>query len=609
MNRFKKVVICLLLCFASSGLISCGKITPQEENKTQKVFVDSISFELERNILDVNETTKVTNIQVNPNNATNKKITFYSEDLSIAKISGETVSAIGYGSTFIVGSSLENPDVIYKVKIEVAKIHVTELNLSLNKSEIEIDEYATASVSVLPNTAINKDYEIIANPTGIVKIEGDKITGEKTGVVSLKAKSIDSGVESNSLYLQVKDITARGISLECNKTSLMVGETSALSYSIQPESVTDKQVSFKTESGKTNIISISQTGLVTANGVGEDYAVIYMTNKTEVFNKIKFTVVSVPATGLTVSVSKTEIEALEEVQIIAQVSPSDASDKSVAYETKSGKTNIIKVSKTGLVTGISPGNDGVICYLVGNPSIKKEIAFTVKETLPGEITVTELSKTIYAKDTYQINAKVLPENATDKALSYSLVDRNDYSNKGQRFESGQDCTINLSSSYLRKETMHIDICFDKQQTKQKISLMLGQGWNKYFGYFTIYDDGTLDSNYAGVTVQEISDGMFRYTFDLSKVTKQSDKPLPDECVDMVYIRGNYSMASGNILVGREIKEDILSVSSTGLVTGKQLGEQSVRVFLTNHPSIYKDVKFNIISNPDDPTGDDIYDNF
>ena len=609
MNRFKKVVICLLLCFAGSGLISCGKISPEENGKTQKVSVTGLSFELEQNYLDINEQTNIVNVMINPDNATNKKVTFYSEDTTIAKTDGEIVKAVGYGSTYIVGSSLQNPEAIYKVKIEVAKIHVTEINFSLNKSEIEIDDFAIASVTVLPSFAINKNYQITANPSDIVKIEDDKITGVKTGVVSLKAKSLDNGIESNSLYLQVKEPTAKGVSLECNKTSLMIGETSTLTYKVSPDDVADKQVSFKTESGNTNIISVSQSGVVTAKGVGEDYAVIYLTNKPEVFNKIKFTVVAVQATGLNVSVSKTEIEALENVQIVAEVLPSDATDKNVAYETKSGKNDVIKVSKTGLVTGINPGNDGVICYLVGNPSIKKEISFKVKETPAGDINVTESSVTMRAKETHQITAKVLPENATDKSLSYMPIDRNDYSDKGQRFESGVDCTVNLANPYLNKETMHIDICFDKQQTKQKISLMLGQGWNKYFGYFNIYDDGSLETNYAGVTAEEITEGMFRYTFDLSKVTKQNDKPLPDEYIDMVYIRGGWSLASGSILVGREIKEDILTVNSNGLVTAQQLGEQNVRVFLTNHPSIYKDVKFKVLSNPNDPTGDDIYKDF
>ena len=376
---------------------------------------------------------------------------------------------------------------------------------------------------------------------------------------------------------------------------------------MQPENVADKEVAFKTESGNSNVISISNTGIVSAVGVGEDYAIAYMKNKPDVFNKIKFTVVSHPVTSVSISASKTEIEALETVQISAEVLPIDATDKSVVYETKSGTNSVIKVSKTGLVTGVYPGQDSVVCYSKGNPNIKDEIKFTVKETPAGEIVVesTNVSKTL--GDTYQINAQVLPENATDKELAYAPIDRNSYEDKGDRFESGVDFSYNLSKPMMINEKLVIDLSFDKVDEKQKISLMLGQGWGSYFGYFNIYNNGTLDSNYDGVTISEPTDGIIRVTFDLGQLNKVSDKPAPTEYIDLIYIRGSWSLASGSIKVNPEIKKDIISISQTGLVSFNYLGEQKARVYLKNHPSIYKDITFNISQNPNDPIGEDIFD--
>ena len=200
----------------------------------------------------------------------------------------------------------------------------------------------------------------------------------------------------------------------------------------------------------------------------------------------------------------------------------------------------------------------------------------------------------------------LPNNATDKELAYSVLDRNEYNEEGDAFKSGEDFNYSLEKPMLLNEKVVLDIRFKASSEKQKISLMLGQGWHKYFGYFNIWNDGTLDSDYDGVTVSEPIENLFRFTFDLSKLNKTNDVPAPNEYVDMLYIRGAWSLAEGSISINPLIKNDILNVNSSGLVSFTNIGEQKVRVCLKNHPSIYKDINFSVSINPNDPFGDDIY---
>lgn len=610
MKKLAKFFLFLAIGLVPMTLSSCGSKNQSSSNnesqeQSQKVHVSNVYFTLDKTELDIGETANINNITVNPNNATDTRVYFSVSNNSVLKVSNNVVTAVGYGSAYVSCFSIDNPSATYKVKVDVVGRHVRSISLSLDKESMEVSEFCNATVEISPSTAVNKDYLLIANPNNLVRIEGTKITGIRTGTCSIKAKSLENGTESNSVSLEIKDVTARGIILNCDKTTLEVGETSTLSYTVQPENAVDKEVAFKTESGKSDVISISSSGVVSAVGVGEDYAVAYIKNKPEVFNKIKFIVVSNPVTSITASVYKTEIEALETVQINVEVLPSDASDKSVVFEIKSGTNDVIKVSKTGLVTGVHPGEDSVVCYSKGNPTIKDEIKFTVKETPAGEISVSKTEVSSMLGDTYQINATVLPENATDKELAYKAIDRNTFEDKGERFESGVDYSYNFAKPIMLNEKLVIDLSFDKGE-RQKICLMLGQGWDNYYGYFNIYNDGSMDSNYDGVSVSEPAEGIFRVTFDLTEVNKINDKPAPDECISMVYIRGSWSLASGSIKVNPEIKKDIVSVSQTGLVTCKYLGEQKVRVYLKNHPSIFKDINFTISKNPNDPIGEDIF---
>lgn len=608
-TKFAIALLASITCLLSAcGQAKSDPDTPVDPNPPtpQDINVESISFELSKTQLDLGETIGITNLVVRPENATRKVVNFKSSNTDVVKVNGLTVKAVGYGKASVIGSVDGQPEIIYKVDLEVMYKHVSKVDLALSSTEIEVGESTIATVDVLPEDAVNKNYTLVANPSNIVSIKDNTITALQKGYAYIYAVSEDGAVSSNNVLLKINEMTARGITLTCDKTSLVINETASLNWKVEPETVSDKKVSFKTESGTNNVISIDSNGLVTAKGIGEDYAVAYMKNKPEVFNKIKFTVVAIPATGLNVSAESTEIEALITSQIIWEVLPTDATDKAVSFATKSGNNNTIKVSKTGLVTGVAIGTDSVVCSLTNNPSIKKEIEFTVVETPAGEVTVFEDDVSMLMNTTHQIQASVLPEKATDKALSYEAVDRNDYSDKGERFESGIDYSYNFAKPVMLNETINLDISFDKAESKQKITFMLGQGWSKYYGYFSAYTDGTLETNYDGVSISEISDEMFRVSFDLPNVTKLNDKPAPNEYIDLLYIKGGWSLASGSVKVNREIKNDLLSVSSTGLVTALSPGEQTVRVYLTNHPAIYKDVTFKVNINPNDPIGEDPY---
>lgn len=708
MKKISKILGILAVGLSMVAFSSCGdKPSPQPDPDPQPetIPVETISFELEKTTFYIGETARITNLQINPSDATNKKVTFKSSDVTVAKINNEVVEAVGIGSTYIVGTSIAYPSVTYKVKVDVIKneVPISAIALELPREEMEIDETITASVSVSPEDSTHKEYEIIASPTGLVSIEGNKVKALKTGIARLQAKSKSNDVISNSIYLEVKEISAKGINLSCDKTTLLIGESRSLIYSINPSNAKDKEVAFKTDSGTNKVIEVSSTGVVAAKGIGEDYAIAYMVNKPEVWNRVKFTVIEIPVTQINLYASKTQLEVEEAVQLTAEVLPDNATFKDIAYKVKSETNDVISVSSTGLVTANSAGKDSIVCYSTRNPSVKTEIAIEVIETPVVVIDVTQINLTasktklnvfeevqlvtevlpidatnkavtystksgttsvlevssaglvkanskgkesvvcksvsnqnvvseiefevsevevesvnveetsveMLAGSTYQINATVSPLNATYPGISYKVLDRNDYSDKGDRFESTIDYSCDLSKPLLLNDILNVDIWFDQFETPQKFSIMLGQGWSKYFGYYSIFSDGTLGKNYAGVSVTQPVEGMFRFTFDLSQLNEKTDSKveLPDEYVDLIYIRGQWSTASGNIKVNRNIKSDIISVNSTGLVSATTLGEQKVRVYSTSKPSIYKDITFKVSSNPNDPMGDDIFDNF
>jgi len=598
----------------TDSVIAYMKNKPEVSSKLSFTVVDvvatGINASIDKNKIEIDETAQIT-YKVLPTDAADKRVSFRTKSgNNIIRVSNTgLITGVSAGKETVVCYLTGNPSIYKELEIEVTAKHVKQVNLVLSKSSIEIGESVIGSVEVLPVDAGNKKYSYVASPADAVSISGNTITALKKGNVYIYVVAEDGNVESNKVLLTINDISAKSIELDCIKTSLYVNEIVVLTYNVLPAEAVDTEVAFKTESGNENVISVSSSGIVTAKGIGQDSVIAYMKNKPEVFAKLLIKVVQTPATGLNASVSKTSIKVGETSQITYEVLPSDASDKSVSFKTKSGNNNTVSVSNDGLITGKGIGKDTVICYLTGNPSITKEFEIEVVATPVTDISVEKTSVNLQVNDSYQIKANVLPDSATDKSISYELLDRNDYSDKGTRFESATDYTYDLPEALVLNEVITIDVCFDESANKDKISVMFGQGWQQYFGYYTLYNDGTLGDNYTGVSVTEITKGMFRFSFDLSLLNKAADKPLPDDYVDMIYLRGGWSTASGSIKINREIKEDILTVSSTGLVTANKLGEQKVRVYSVSNPSIYEDVTFNVTSNPVDPIGDDVYDEF
>ena len=118
--------------------------------------------------------------------------------------------------------------------------------------------------------------------------------------------------------------------------------------------------------------------------------------------------------------------------------------------------------------------------------------------------------------------------------------------RGQRFQDKTDLTIDLSEQISLDETIKIDVKFDTPTSANQAAIMLGQGWDQYYGYFIVRGDGTLENNYDGVSAVNLDDGYIRVTFDLSSLTKAQGGAAPTDYIDLIYVRGIWTYGSGFI---------------------------------------------------------------
>ena len=159
---------------------------------------------------------------------------------------------------------------------------------------------------------------------------------------------------------------------------------------------------------------------------------------------------------------------------------------------------------------------------------------------------------LLTKDTKQLS--VQPEQVSLFRISGSNTTANGYIDhiafskvfipRGVAFNGGTSYSPSIADIPLT-ETVIIDFMFTTAASTY-VKFNLREGWEGgYFGTFTLYADGRLGDNYAGVTASLLEDGYFRITLVLPEVTRGSNIENM-QAVTMFHISGGSSTASGYV---------------------------------------------------------------
>ena len=213
--------------------------------------------------------------------------------------------------------------------------------------------------------------------------------------------------------VHVQDISIKN---PINPVSLVKGTTYQVEAAVLPENADNKKISY-TSSNKT-VISVSANGLISAENIGT--ATITLKAADGVSKTISVTVtaacinvteIAVPSTDENISIVKGRTHRLN-----ATVKPDNATDKTLTYS--SDHEDIASVDTNGLITAKKVG--AAALTITAADGITKTVNVTVTEA---EVAVTdiEFDPPLPAQpielgigQEYTINAKVKPDNATNK---------------------------------------------------------------------------------------------------------------------------------------------------------------------------------------------------
>ena len=364
--------------------------------QTKVVAVTSITLDKTSLSMKVGETETIT-ATINPDNATDKSVTWGSSDVSVATVSDGKVTAKESGTAIITaksGSCIAECTVSVSVDVESVTLDKTSLELAAG-------ETATLTATVKPDEATDKNVTWASSNESVAKVADGKVTAVKSGYATITAKC---GGKTAECTVSVT-VPTGSVTLDKTTLSLAVGETAQLTATVKPDNATDKNVSWYSSDES---VAKVDNGNVTAAKVGKAMITATCGGKT-----VECSVtVTVPVTGMHLDRTSLSLRKGESTLLSAVVTPSDASNKNIIWA--SSNSNIVTVNQSGLVKAISGGN-ATISALTEDGGYKAQCAVTVSTNVTG-VTISKTSLSMIQGDTYTLSASIQPNDATNKDL-------------------------------------------------------------------------------------------------------------------------------------------------------------------------------------------------
>ena len=359
LTSFSLVVSALLPVMAVGCSTDDGGIS-----EPTTITVSSIKLNQTSATLNVGETIDLT-ATVSPENATDKTVTWSSSDSGVATVSDGKVTAVSVGSSTITArcGNAKSECAVTVSPIEVISVTLDQTSLTLTAGET-IDLTATVS----PENATDKTVTWSSSDSDVATVSDGKVTAVSVGSSTITARC---GNVKSECAVTVSPIEVTSVTLDQTSVTLTAGETVRLTATVSPDNATDKTITWT--SSNTSFATV-KNGEVTAVAVGS-------ATVTAKCGKVKaectITVKAIDVISVTLNKSSVTLSAGETVQLSVTVSPDNATNKTVTWN--SSNTNVATVSN-GNVTALAAGSATITA--IADNGLSSTCRIAVVEAVP-----------------------------------------------------------------------------------------------------------------------------------------------------------------------------------------------------------------------------------
>ena len=363
--------------------------------------------------LHVGETVTLT-ATVTPDNTTNKAVTWKSSNTSVATVENGKITAVALGEATITATTADGTNLSASCKVTVEPTKVTSITLSQNTASLHVGESVTLTATVKPDDATDKTVTWKSSNDAVATVDNGKVTAVALGEATITATTADGTNLTATCAITVNPIKAASITLSQTTAELFPGDKITLTATVLPENATDKRVTWM--SSNSSIATVSEEGIVTAVAVGETTITAKTADGTNLTATCAVKVNPIKVSSITLSQTTATLYPTDQLQLTATVLPDNATNKGIEWE--SSNTAVATVSE-GIVVAVAPGEAVITVRTTDGSNLSATCAVTVKPILATSITLSQTAANATVGDRLQLKATVLPDNTTDKSVTWS----------------------------------------------------------------------------------------------------------------------------------------------------------------------------------------------
>jgi len=260
MNRW--IAFALIVCVL---LVTMGC----DELLNRPVDVTGVTITQDNQTLVVGDTVQLA-ATVAPSDATNKDVTWSSDDEDIATVSSSgvvTAVAVGEATITVTTEDGEKIDSI-TVTVNSATIAVTGVTIAEEDQTILVGDTLQLTETVAPSDASNKNVTWTSDDEDVATVSSSGlVSAVAEGTATITVTTVDGGkTDSITITVNPAPIAVTGVTIAEEDQTILVGDTLQLNATVSPNDATNKDVAWS--SSDTGVATVSTTGLVTPVAAG-----------------------------------------------------------------------------------------------------------------------------------------------------------------------------------------------------------------------------------------------------------------------------------------------------------------------------------------------------
>ena len=377
---------------------SCEKALEEDD----RVMVTDVTVDRSTAEVVIGETVQLS-ATVLPSDATDRSITWSSSNKEVATVSNNgLVTGVSEGRAGIMAKA-GGKTATCIVTVSRKPVPVTSVTLDNETITLTKGESKTLIATVKPDGATYKALTWTSSDSKVASVDSKgKVTAIAIGSATITVKADDQ----QATCIVAVTVPIQSITLNKSELTLTKGQSETLVATLKPEDTSDNTVTWS--SSNQTVATVDSNGKVTAVNGGK----ATITAKAGGKSASCVVTVEVPVESISLNRNSITLGESESVTLRATLTPKNATDP---LTWSSSDESIATVDQYGKITAIRAGVANVVAK-AGNEQATCVVTVIKRVT---SVSLDMSSLTILVGITSSLTATVLPDDATDKTITWS----------------------------------------------------------------------------------------------------------------------------------------------------------------------------------------------